>query len=261
MRYIFCDAIGSDCHLCGNDDLGSCIDHWVILDDFDQTLQIQLKKYLFFKDEELDNNKYTTGTNSVFRTLGSSSHSVKERQNEDFYATDPLAIDLLCAEEKFDSDIWECCCGQGHLSLRLQDFGYDVVSTDLIDRGFGTTGIDFLSETQTRAKNIITNPPYSLAKEFVAHALSLVPEGGKVAMFLKTLFLEGKGRKKLFLNNPPKTVYVSSSRLICAKNGDFVSANKLGSAISYSWFVFCKKTQKENLEKFGRYITEVRWIN
>ncbi len=59
--------------------------------------------------------------------------------------------------------------------------------------------------------DIITNPPYKYAQEFIEKALQIIPEGNKVAMFLKVQFLEGKGRKKLFLSQPPKTVYVSNS--------------------------------------------------
>lgn len=43
-------------------------------------------------------------------------------------------------------------------------------------------------------------------------------------MFLKLTFLEGQKRKELFLHNPPKYIYVSSSRLKCAPNGDLIIA-------------------------------------
>jgi hypothetical protein len=32
--------------------------------------------------------EYDSGTNSVFKTMGSSNHVDSERQNEDFYSTD-----------------------------------------------------------------------------------------------------------------------------------------------------------------------------
>lgn len=57
-------------------------------------------------------------------------------------------------------------------------------------------------------------------------------------MFLKIQFLEGKERKQLFLEHPPKTVYVSSSRLNCAKNGDFITYPK--SAMAYAWYLWEK---------------------
>ena len=100
-----------------------------------------------------------------------------------------------------------------------------------------------------RPRDIITNPPYSHAQEFVEKAMELVEEGGKVAMFLKLTFLEGKKRKELFKKYPPKVLYVSSSRLQCAKNGDFEG---VGTAIAYGWFVWEKGYKGEPV---------IRWIN
>lgn len=99
--------------------------------------------------------------------------------------------------------------------------------------------------------DIITNPPYILATEFVYHALELVKNGRKVAMFLKIQFLEGKKRRKLFEEHPPKIVYVSSSRLTCAKNGDFERA-KGSNAICFAWYIW---------EKGWRGDTVLKWIN
>ena len=78
--------------------------------------------------------------NSVFKTLGASNHTIGNREQDDFYATDPKAIDILCGVEKFEGCIWECACGQGHLSERLISHGYEVISSDLIDRGYGAGG-------------------------------------------------------------------------------------------------------------------------
>ena len=76
---------------------------------------------------------------STFVTLGASNHTEKEREKNDFYATQPEAIDKLVGAIKnmLPKKVWECACGTGCLSDRLKDFGYDVVSSDLIDRGYG----------------------------------------------------------------------------------------------------------------------------
>jgi len=192
-------------------------------------------------------------SNSVFKIIGASSHCDDERHPEDFYATDPIAIDLLCSVEKFEGTVWEPCCGQGHLSERLKNFGYTVFPSDIIDRGYGKSGVDFLKQISTfGCNNIITNPPYSFAQEFVTHSLFLLPENGKLAMFLKLTFLEAKKRKELFEKFPPKTVYVSSSRIICAKNGDFDKQKKIGSAVAYCWYLWEKGYKGE---------TVIKWIN
>lgn len=121
--------------------------------------------------------------------------------------------------ETFNHYIWECACGAGHISQVLSDAGYDVKSSDIIDRGYPETEIiDFLqfnTEDSTDIHNgdIITNPPYKYAKEFVEKAMEVSGDSAKVAMFLKLTFLEGKARRKMFDKYPPKVVYVFSSRV------------------------------------------------
>lgn len=181
---------------------------------------------------------WTGNLNSIYVTLGASNHTESERQADDFYATEPKAIELLLDIEQFAPRVWECACGAGHLSEVLKHRGYDVYSTDLIDRGYGIGNIDFLNCEDVFDGDIITNPPYKIAQEFVEHALSLIPTGNKIAMFLKLTFAEGKTRKSLFKMYPPKTIYISSSRLICAKNGDFDSISS--SAVAYAWYIWEK---------------------
>jgi hypothetical protein len=197
---------------------------------------------------------WTGNKQTVFSTMGASSHALEEREGNDFYATDPKAIDILIngCPYAFNADvpILEPCCGQGHMSKRLEELGYDVKSCDLIDRGYGETGVDFLSSFDMWNGNIITNPPYKLAKEFVEKALSIVPVGNMIAMFLKLQFLEGKGRKKMFLYSPPRFLMVSSSRILCGKNGDF--NYEQGSAVAYAWYVW---------EKGYKGRTEILWVN
>lgn len=197
---------------------------------------------------------WTGNSNSIYKTLGASNHTDKDRQNEDYYATDPKAAKLLLELETFSPNIWECACGEGHLSKVFADAGYKVKSTDLIDRGFGENGIDFLGMDNIEWNgDVITNPPYKYGQEFVEKALQIIPDGMKVAMFLKLQFMEGKGRKNLFTKFPPKVIYVSSSRLLCAKNAEF---EKMiaggGSAVAYGWYVW---------EKGFVGTTELKWFN
>ena len=200
------------------------------------------------------NKDWTGNSNSIYKTLGASNHTDKERQNEDYYATDPKAAELLLKIETFSKNIWECACGEGHLSKVFEKAGHNVKSTDLINRGYGQHNIDFLSIDNLEYNgDIITNPPYKYAQEFIEKALQIIPTGNKVAMFLKVQFLEGKGRKNLFISNPPKTIYVSSSRLLCAKNAEFDKMIKAGgSAVAYAWFIW---------EKGYKGKTQLEWFN
>lgn len=63
-----------------------------------------------------------------------------DRQENDFYATNPIAAEALCDLENLNENIWECCCGEGHLSKVFVEKGYNVKSTDIVDRGYGQGG-------------------------------------------------------------------------------------------------------------------------
>lgn len=182
------------------------------------------------------NKDWVGNKRSIYATLGASSHVIEDREMHDYYATDPKAVELLLELETFNKFIWEPACGEGHISKTLEKYGYIVKSTDLYNRNYGEANIDFLSYPEKWNGDIITNPPYKFAKEFVEKSLNSISVGNKIAMFLKLQFLEGKSRKILFESNPPKIVYVSSSRLACAKNGIF----KGESAVCFCWFIWVK---------------------
>lgn len=194
---------------------------------------------------------WTGNSNSIYKTLGASNHTDKERENDDYYATEPKATELLLSLEKFSPNIWECACGGGHMAKVLKENGYEVKATDLIYRGYGEGNIDFLKCIAPFEGDIITNPPYKYATEFIYKALELIPAGNKVAMFLKIQFLEGKKRKKLFEKYPPKTIYVSSSRLLCAKNALFEEMIAGGgSAVAYAWYIWEKGYNGDTIIKW-----------
>lgn len=189
----------------------------------------------------------------VFTIIGARNFALEQRAENDFYATDPKAAEILLEKESFSHEILELACGEGHLAKVFENHGYNVTSTDLIDRGYGTGGVDFLAYKPKCPMqcDIITNPPYGIALEFVEHALDIVANGQKVAMFLKIQFLEGKARRALFDKYPPKVIYVSSRRLRCAKNGDFGKYAK-SNAICYAWYVWVKGYTGD---------TVIKWVN
>lgn len=199
--------------------------------------------------EEIRKPQKRGGGDSMFKVIGASNHCAESRASDDFYATDPKAVEMLCDMEKFSKKVWEPCCGQGHIAKVLIGRGYDVIATDLCDRGFGEPNHNFLTEEHdTVDMDIVTNPPYSDAQLFVERALRIIGEGHKVVMFLKLTFAEGKSRRMMFEKFPPKTVYVSSSRLECGKNGVFGA----GSAVCYAWWVWQKGWNGE---------TTMKWFN
>lgn len=199
--------------------------------------------------EEIREPQKRGGGDSVYKIIGASNHCAESRQDDDFYATDPKAVEMLCDLEKFSPNVWEPCCGQGHIVKVLLARGYKAIGTDLCDRGFGNPGMNFLTvKYYDMDYDIVTNPPYSMAQQFVERAIDIVSEGHKIAMFLKLTFAEGKARKALFEKYPPLRVYVSSSRLECGKNGIFGA----GSAVCYAWWIWQKGYHGK---------TEMRWFN
>ena len=147
---------------------------------------------------------WTGNSRSSHAILGARNYALNERETNDYYATDPKALELLLREETFSKNVWECACGEGHLSEVLKEHGFQVLSTDLVDRGYGLGGIDFLQWNSPFDGDIITNPPYKFALDFVKKALDLITDGHKVAMFLKLQFLEGKARRAFFDKAPPE---------------------------------------------------------
>lgn len=198
------------------------------------------------------------GTNSSFKTIVATNHSPNERETNDYYATEPKAVRLLLEIEKFEGTIWECACGEGHLSEEMLNLGYDVFSSDIVDRKYQNidlTHLDFLESKSITPNfqldwNIITNPPYKYANQFIEKALEIIEIGKKVAFFLPIRYLETKSRKVIFEKYPPIRIYVSSNRLKCAMNGDF--EKMANSAVCYAWFVW---------EKGYTGTTELKWFN
>lgn len=195
-------------------------------------------------------NKATT-----FVQLGASNHSEKDREVNDYYATDPHSLKIFLKALKRDGvelhqNIWECACGEGHLSKVLKDERYNVYSSDLIDRGYTNNLIDFLEVQDKNLKtDILTNPPYKYAQDFVAQALQVIEGGYYVIMFLKIQFLEGQKRQELFKQKNLKYVYVNSCRQTCYINGDM--SKKMSSASCYCWYIWQKGYEGEPI---------IRWI-
>ena len=199
---------------------------------------------------------WTGNTNSAIKTIGAHNGIEEPREENDYYTTDPKAIDKLLTVEQPSYNIWECAAGGGHLAQRLKEQGYKVTTSDIIQRNYALDfTYDFLEISKcglgtNEEYDILTNPPYKYAKEFVLKALDIVKEGRKVYMFLKLTFLEGKARfKDLFSKYPPKKIYIFSERISCAKNGQFGKFSQ--SAIAYAWYVW---------EKGWNGKTTIEWI-
>lgn len=175
-------------------------------------------------------------------------HTTKGRETDDFYATDPAALEALLDHCSYylhnlfcaNPIIWECACGNGNLAKLLTKNGFVVYASDLKDRGFGNVHIDFLN---TKIDNcppiILTNPPYSLATEFIEHALEILPENGLYIALMNITYLAGQKRyERVYRYGSLREVYIFSKRIGCWKNGQ--RDDKKAHIINYAWYVFQK---------------------
>jgi hypothetical protein len=159
------------------------------------------------------------------------------RSELDFYPTPHKATQALLDREVFHGTIWEPACGKGDISEVLLQNDYDVLSSDIADYGYGQSDVDFLSNSRRykQSDNIITNPPFKLALEFVEKSKQYARY--KIAMFLKTAFLEGSKRHSMFQDREfaLHTVYQFSKRV---NFGQFAGTHKNGGMIPFAWFVW-----------------------
>ena len=157
----------------------------------------------------------------------------------DFYCTPEEATIALLEREEFIGSIWEPACGNGAISQVLKDYGHEVYSSDIMYRGYGMAPpLDFLKGQLLSefTNNIITNPPFKLAKEFVLRALEVTDK--KVAMFLRLAFLESQNRKEMFENTPLAKVYVFSKRLTLYPGDMPIEEHKGSGSIAFCWMVW-----------------------
>ncbi|MBL6538736.1 class I SAM-dependent methyltransferase [Streptococcus suis] len=179
---------------------------------------------------------------------------LREREQNDYYATPEVATKLFLEYHDLShfNTFLEPACGEGHLvKVLVEHFPHaEIRATDLIDRGFGKGGVNFLTEDFEQVEVVITNPPFKLAKEFVEKALTVANK--QVVMFAKLQFLETEARAKLFKDTPLKYVYVHSKRVSPMRNGEPLDeqGKPWSSVMCFAWFVWDLTYAGEPMIKF-----------
>jgi len=165
----------------------------------------------------------------------------------DFYPTPDWATGALIDNEHFEGRIWEPACGDGTMARVLQGTGQPVDASDLYNRGYGETGVDFLKASRS-VENIITNPPFNSAEGFVEAGLRQATH--KLCLLLRLAFLEGANRQRMiFAKTPPARVWVFSERITFYPAGAVVKGN---GTTAYAWFVWDKTSTNRG--------TELKWL-
>ena len=175
----------------------------------------------------------------------------------DGYHTPRVAVETLLRAERLSPRVWEPANGFSRVSRVLRESGRDVFTSDVHAWHAGTERVaNFLAERRLPSRfreegcDIVTNPPFVLAREFAEHALSLQHRGDKCCLLLRLQFIEGNKRLDLFRRGQLRRVHAYSFRLPRMHAFGY-RGSKGGSAIAFAWFVF---------QKGYRGPTELRWI-
>jgi hypothetical protein len=162
-------------------------------------------------------------------------HALSERKN-DLYETPPAAVEALLRFESLPPRVWEPACGRGKIVDVLRAAGHTVIASDLVNYGnpLHYYGRDFLMERRPSAECIVTNPPFKLAEQFVAHALELCP---KVIMLLRLAFYESERRCDILENRGLARVHVFRKRLPMMHR-DGWTGRKANSGMAFCWMVW-----------------------
>ena len=162
---------------------------------------------------------------------------VYRRQEHDWYVEDATCVGKLFDAIEFAGAIHDPACGGGNIPKVAAARGFVSGGSDLVDRGFGTGGVNFLDD-ETPRENIVSNPPYVLAEKFVQHALKVAR--GRVAVLVRLAFLEGQARRRrLFIPHPPEHVLVLSTRPSMPPGDRAIEAK--GGKVAYAWVVWHRR--------------------
>jgi hypothetical protein len=165
----------------------------------------------------------------------------KGKEPADFYPTPDWAIRVLAKQEKLNCDSFlEPACGDGRIfnyvysahsagtdiredlivKARMQFPIYNLLLHDFLTLNFGETKYDL----------IMTNPPFSLAKEFVNKSLSLLTGNGRCIMLLRINFMATKDRLEFNRSHMPARIYLLAERPKFVRNGN--------DNADYAWIVW-----------------------
>ena len=156
------------------------------------------------------------------------------RATNDYYQDPPEATEALLRAERFSGLSWDPACGAGTIPQAMRAAGLNAIGSDLVDRGWHAEGchgypLDFLKAPARNVDNIVCNPPFNLAREFVECALVMASH--KVAMLLPLTFLEGAKRAAWLETTPLARVHVFSWRISMPVKPE-------GGKKAFAWFVW-----------------------
>ena len=123
--------------------------------------------------------------------------------HQEFYPTPSYTVDSILKELDLHrvKSFTEPCRGLGHI--------YDKVNVPLKYHCELSEGSDYLLTSMPKVDLILTNPPFTLAQQFIIKARK---ESGCVVMLQRLNYLGSATRKPFWNANPPTHIFVLSNR-------------------------------------------------
>lgn len=181
--------------------------------------------------------------NSGFKGLYTIKTEGYERPKEDFFETPTEATKALLAHINIPEDvvIWEPSVGKGAISNVLKQYvKNEIIETDLVDRGVGISGVDFLSSDAEKyiPKGrfwIISNPPYSIANDYIRKCFHYGAE--RTILLLRHAFTESSRSREDIINNGHllREFLIKERLKICADGWDRKKASNM---YNHGWFMW-----------------------
>ena len=180
---------------------------------------------------------------------------VKQRRvKDDWYTENRWAVEQLFGQMRFTGPIHDPACGKGRIVIAAQRAGYEATGSDLIDRGFGETGVDFLADNRPRT-TLVFNAPYKQNEEFIAHALEVASHA--VVAIVRIPFLCGQERFWELYQPCPPSLVLTCSQLINMPPGG-IGAPEEGGTADYVWLIW-SRTPLERRRNSGLLVPNGWW--
>jgi hypothetical protein len=162
------------------------------------------------------------------------------RVENDWYTENRWASEQLFAQVQFTGPIHDPACGEGRIVMAARRAGYEATGSDLVDRGFGETGVDFPTDWRPRA-TLVFNAPYKDNEAFITHGLEVASHA--VVAIVRIPFLCGQERFwDLYKPCPPSLVLACSERVNMPPGG--IGADEAGGTSDYAWLAWSRTPLK-----------------
>lgn len=159
------------------------------------------------------------------------------RDPNDWYVEPEWCSEALFAAETFTDPIVDPCAGTGRIVQAARRAGYEALAFDLIERQMlGVVSKRDYFRTVLPECTIVSNPPFSRAREFVERGLLF---GHDMALFLPLPFIAGDRRSRWMEETPLAAVAILAPRPSCPPGAVVMAGESSGGGTGdFAWFIW-----------------------